>query len=354
MSRLAILLAAYNGEPYIAQQLDSLFAQTCQEFTIYIHDDGSGDGTLDVIKEYIRRYPGRIHLLEYEPAGGAKENFLSLLRRAEADYYMFCDEDDWWLPEKIECSMKRMKEIEGQDRENPCLVFSDMSVTDASLQITHPSYLQYRKKNPKDISLQALLTENTAAGCTILCNRALRKLAMDYEDSNHIFMHDWWLMVTAAALGRISWIEQPLVLYRQHGSNTVGAHTDSRLWIKRIIKNITEGKQLTSSREGILLQRAMAGELLGIIERLEIQSDAELSAHHTTCTAAANGDETGIFGSYQASESNSVPVCRKEDRELLQSLTEIAEKPWLQRVSFYRKHHLLKQDKKSFWKLLLV
>ena len=316
MSRLAVLLAAYNGEPYIAQQLDSLFAQTCQDFTIYIHDDGSTDGTLNVIKDYIQRYPGRIHLLEYAPTGGAKENFFSLLNRVEADYYMFCDEDDYWQPEKIKLTMERMEETEGQNREIPCLVFTDMAVTDAALHITHPSYLQYRKKNPKDLSLKALLVENTAAGCTILCNRTLAKLAMGYEDSRHIFMHDWWLMVTAAALGRISWIDQPLVLYRQHGNNTVGAHTGRLSWMKRIIKNVSGGRQLASSKEGILLQRSMAAELFEII--------------------------------------NQMPACSKEDRALLQDLAKIAEKPWLQRVSFYRKHRLLKQDKKNFWKLLLV
>ncbi len=328
MSRLAVLLAAYNGASYIAQQLDSLFLQTCQDFTVYIHDDGSEDNTVEIIEDYIKRYPGRICLLQYAPAGGAKENFFSLLQRAEAEYYMFCDEDDYWLPEKIKISMEEMERMERQNREIPCLVFSDMAVTDADLQITHPSYLQYCRKNSEDLSLKALLRENVAAGCTILCNRPLAEAAMEYQDSSHIFMHDWWLMVTAAALGRISQIKQPLVLYRQHGNNTVGAHTAPHSWLKRIVKNVLGGRQLASSREGICYQRSMAGELLGIVNRLE-QKMAEPG-------------------------NQSRQLCRPEDRTLLQELSEIAEKPYRQRIAFYRKYRLLKQNKKNFWKLLLV
>lgn len=329
MKKLAVLLAAYNGERYIAQQLDSLLNQTFQDFSLYIHDDGSEDGTLLILQDYARRYPGQIHLLDYAPVHGAKDNFLSLLRQVEAEYYMFCDEDDYWLPEKIQLSMERMKETERQEKDVPCVVFSDMSVADASLQVIHPSYLQYRKKDPKNLTLKALLVENTAAGCTMLYNRALAELAVLYTEGDHIFMHDWWLMLIAAAVGRIGWIDKPLLLYRQHGDNIVGARTGKVSWLNRIIKNVLRGRQLEASREGIFYQRSMAAELEGILNQLEASSEKDRFEKVLT-------------------------ACSSAERKLLQELAHIESRPRRRRIYFYWKNRLLKRDGKNIWKLLLV
>ena len=172
-TRLAVLLATCNGESYIGMQLDSLFHQTCQDFTLYIHDDGSTDGTLAVIETYRQQYPERLCVLEYEPQGNARDNFLSLLQRVQAEYYMFCDQDDCWLAEKVQISLESIQDLQGEQSHIPCLVFSDLTVTDSQLHALHFSYLEYKHKNPKDLSLKALLRENVAPGCTILCNQAL-------------------------------------------------------------------------------------------------------------------------------------------------------------------------------------
>ncbi len=100
MSETAILLTTYNGGKYLPELLRSLADQTCQDFVCYIHDDGSVDNTVDLCKAFCREHEGQFVLLDYPKTGSAKNNFLSLLERVEADHYLFCDQDDFWLPDK--------------------------------------------------------------------------------------------------------------------------------------------------------------------------------------------------------------------------------------------------------------
>ena len=111
---IAILLAACNGERYLAEQLDSLLDQSFTDWRLYIHDDGSKDGTNTILKAYAGKYPNRIRLIQAPPTGGAKDNFLFLLRTVDAPYIMFCDQDDVWMREKIEKTYRRMRMIEGE------------------------------------------------------------------------------------------------------------------------------------------------------------------------------------------------------------------------------------------------
>ena len=101
--KVAILLATYNGEKYLRAQLDSLYAQSYRDWKLYVNDDGSTDGTLTILQEYAQRY-GNIDLQVNEHSLRSLRNFMDLLRRAEADYYIFSDQDDVWMPEKVEKS----------------------------------------------------------------------------------------------------------------------------------------------------------------------------------------------------------------------------------------------------------
>ena len=309
----AILLAVRNGGRFLGEQLDSLLAQTVQDFTIWAHDDGSEDDSLSILQAYAARHPGRLRILEGPPAGSAKANFLYLLRQVRADWYFFCDQDDIWLPGKVEKSRLAMEKMADRYGASvPLAVFGDMQIADAEGNMRHPSYLQYMGRDHRRLSVRQLLVQNKAAGCTMLINRALAEKALQVSDEDNIVMHDWWLMLTAAACGHIGYIAAPLLLYRQHGSNQIGTGKSHAAWLAEKTGNLLTGRQLQSSRKGILEQRQMALEL----SRL-------LPADHP-------------------------------DRAFLCRLADIGECPRRERIRFYRQNHLLPEGARSRWKILIV
>lgn len=222
--KIAILLASYNGEKYIAEQIESLLKQTEAGWELFIHDDGSTDRTPEILRRYEARYPDRIHVLDSPPCGGAKDNFLRMLREVRAPYVMFCDQDDVWLPEKVEVTLGEMKRLEVKHgAERPLLVFTDLCVTDERLHPIAARLSAYQKLDPRRTKAKELMIQNVITGCTVMLNRALVKLAITPENTTGIIMHDWWCALIAASFGAVSYVDRALVLYRQHGGNSVGA-----------------------------------------------------------------------------------------------------------------------------------
>lgn len=219
---ISILLATYNSEKYIREQLQSLFAQTYQDWTLVVRDDLSADNTLDIVKEYVARYPGKISILDNEGKSlHAYLNFYEMMSKVESDYYMFCDHDDVWLPNKIELSMARMKEVEKNGL--PVIVHTDMKVVDQNLKILSESFWHYSKLLPEHTEFKELVLCNSVNGCTMLFNRKAREVALPHV--KHATMHDMLVTQSVAAYGGIiSPIYEPTVLYRQHVDNVVGAH----------------------------------------------------------------------------------------------------------------------------------
>ena len=132
--KVGILLATYNGEQYIREQLDSILNQTYVDWVCYIHDDGSADNTWQTIKKYESDYPDKFVVLNYEKCGGACKNFISLMKYSSENYIMFSDQDDVWAKNKIEVTLNRMKSIEA-DSDKPYAVFTDLYVVDENLEI---------------------------------------------------------------------------------------------------------------------------------------------------------------------------------------------------------------------------
>ncbi len=223
VSSLTVLLPTYNGARFLPEQLESLRRETDAAFHVLLQDDGSSDGTVDYL-----------HSLEDGPlfsfgaeSGrhlGAKGNFLSLMRQADTPYAALCDQDDVWEPERLSIGRQFMAEAEARfGADTPILVHSDCAVTDETGRVLHGSFFAHQGWDPKACTLSRLLVQNNVTGCTVLMNRALYRLAADHADPARIFMHDWFLAQTAAAFGQIVFIPQPLVRYRQHGANAVGA-----------------------------------------------------------------------------------------------------------------------------------
>ena len=220
---IAIILASYNGRAYIGEQIDSIFNQTRQDFYLYISDDGSNDGTPELIRSCQAKYPDRIVLhINEKNSGSAKYNFLdAMLKNVADDYFMLCDQDDVWLPDKIERSMQAMEAAEAEyGKETPLLVHTDLRVVDKDLQTMWDSFNEGIGIDPSHCGLEQLVVRNTLTGCTALYNKALAKCL---RMPDFCVMHDGWLAQTAAAFGKIEYLPIPTVLYRQHGDNEIGA-----------------------------------------------------------------------------------------------------------------------------------
>lgn len=222
-SYVDILLATYNGEHYIEEQLESIINQTYSNWKLYIRDDNSSDNTVNIIKGYIEKFPEKIYLVEDIKKGlGAKKNFFELIKYSKNDYCMFCDQDDVWLDNKIELTMREMKKIEGEKTKKiPILVHTDLKVVSEELELINESFIKYQNLDPEMKALNNLLLQNNITGCTVMINLSLKQECKNIPEN--CIMHDWWLGLIASAFGEISFINEQTILYRQHSMNEVGA-----------------------------------------------------------------------------------------------------------------------------------
>jgi glycosyltransferase involved in cell wall biosynthesis len=230
--KILILLAAYNGEKYLSEQIQSIQGQTISNWTLLVRDDGSDDHSKDIIEDFAARDP-RIRLLHDEREGrGTTKNFAALMQVAlaeGADAIFFSDQDDIWLPHKIARQLQSLHEMEWQYAPGtPLLCYSDLEVVDQELHQIHPSFMRYEKlRHESQNPIHVLLTQNLVTGCAVVINRDLLEFVTPIP--NEVNLHDWWLAICAAACGRIGYIDEPLVQYRQHSTNQIGALTVDRL-----------------------------------------------------------------------------------------------------------------------------
>ncbi|MBP5661662.1 MAG: glycosyltransferase family 2 protein [Clostridia bacterium] len=219
--QIVILLATHNSARFLRDQLDSLLSQTVRDFRIVAHDDASRDDTCAILDEYAAHDTRLTVLPAGCPCGSAQANFWFLLQNApEADYYLFCDHDDVWFSQKIEKTLSAMRAAE--DGDLPVLVHSDLSVTDENLSVLAPSLWRLQKLTPNPTFANNLV-QNHVTGCSVMINRPLYLLAQKTPSAEGMIMHDWYLTLLALAFGRVTTVNEPLIFYRQHGNNEVGA-----------------------------------------------------------------------------------------------------------------------------------
>ena len=219
-----ILLAVYNGEKHLPEQLASLSAQTDGDFSVLYQDDGSSDGTPALMKAYMRNDRRFIPASESGMHFGAAGNFLSLIRQSDADLVLLCDQDDIWEAEKLAVLKQAMLRAEKEfGSDTPILIHSDASVINEDGSPLLPSFFRHQGWDAHAVTLPRLLVQNNVTGCTVMMNRPLRDLIAGYGRAKEMFMHDWFIALTAASFGRIVFVSRPLVRYRQHGTNTIGA-----------------------------------------------------------------------------------------------------------------------------------
>ncbi len=287
-----IVLPVHDGEEYLPEQLRSLREQTHGEWRLWIRDDGSTDGSFALLEEWSAADPRiRLHPRDGNRLG-ATASFGWLLERLppESRYVLCCDQDDRWLPDKIDRSLAaaRRAESEPPGAAGPVLVHTDLVVADPDLRVIHPSLWAYQKIRPQPATLRRLMAQDTVTGCTVLVNRALLDRALPVpEGAAH---HDRWLALVASLLGRIVSLARPTVLYRQHGENVVGAR-DRRGESPRSL--LRKGFSFSRTREYREALETGAREAALLLERFGDEMSEEearrLSAH-------ARLPSLGVFG----------------------------------------------------------
>ena len=224
-----IVMATYNGERYLAEQIESIQAQTFRDWKLLIRDDGSTDNTRQIIEGFVAS-DSRISFINPDSTEnlGVIKSFYALVKHGRADYYFFSDQDDVWLPEKLELTLA---EAQKHDPNQALMVYTDLKVVNQNLEVLNESMIRSQSHHANTEFIQEL-TENTVTGGTAMINHALAERWTVTED---ILMHDWYLALLATSFGKLVYIDRPTELYRQHDNNVLGARTlDKRLKIFRL------------------------------------------------------------------------------------------------------------------------
>ena len=249
-----ILLATYQGAQFLNEQLESILTQTYPHLHISIRDDGSNDQTVAIIQKWMEAYPKKFTLIQDKERLGINGNFSELMKNSRAPYVMLADQDDHWLPDKVEASIDLLKGMERQFGSHlPLAVHTDLKVVDRELKVLSPSFWHYTGLNPELVTLNRLLPQNVLTGCTLLMNRPLVELACPIPPG--ALMHDWWIALTAACFGHIDYLDQPTILYRQHGGNDTGAKPYSLWYHLRHYKNSKNNIRKSYQQAALFLSR---------------------------------------------------------------------------------------------------
>jgi len=222
MAKLDILLATYNGEKYLKEQLDSILNQTYKDFNLIISDDCSKDKTQEILSDYQKK-DKRIKIYYQKKNLGYRKNFEFLCTKSKADYCMFSDQDDVWEKEKIEKMMEIM------EKNQYTLMYCDLKITDANLNVIHPSMIRYMKKQKQCgwEDYRAINLDNVVTGCGLITTKEVIQEALPFPEK--IYVHDWWIALIATQLGTIHYLDIPLVKYRQHEKNSIGIRSQDKI-----------------------------------------------------------------------------------------------------------------------------
>lgn len=215
-----ILLATYNGEKYLREQIDSILNQTYKNIRLIISDDCSKDATREILEEYEKK-DKRIKLFFQKKNLGYVKNFEFLLEQVENEYYMLSDQDDVWLEEKVEKSLQFLKQ------NNADLVFGDLEVVDQKLNTIYKSFGDYMLLNDKIKkyidSYKVNYLYNSVTGCTVLSKKKFIENILPIPKESKYVAHDHWMgLMVSVHGGKLAYMPEKYIKYRQHGNNQIG------------------------------------------------------------------------------------------------------------------------------------
>lgn len=219
MEKVDILLATYNGEKYLAEQLESILNQTYKDFNLIISDDNSNDSTVKILEKYAKK-DSRITVFKQNKNLGVISNFEFLLSKVNSKYFMFSDQDDIWNEDKIEKSLNKLKET------NSDIVFTDLMVVDDKLNVLFESYWSlkgFKEKILKHNGFEALYLNNYVTGCTMLMKKEIISKVLPLPKKSKYVLHDYWIVLIISQSGKVEYLNEATIKYRQHKNNKVGS-----------------------------------------------------------------------------------------------------------------------------------
>ena len=239
--QVAILMSTYNGEKYLEEQIESIIQQSYSDWVLYIRDDGSKDHTVDIIKKYCL-IDDRIIFFNEEHIEniGVTRSFMELFSQVNADFYMFSDQDDYWKKDKVLHTLNAMLEQEFQSK--PVCVHTDLQIVDKNLhgnEVMNGDYIWH--------DFPHLLFCNCVTGCTMMMNQKLKEMVhFEQIDYSKIYLHEWWIALIAASFGKVIYLNEATIMYRQHEGNVIGRNEKNTIGhlLYRVIHQLPERQHM--------------------------------------------------------------------------------------------------------------
>lgn len=280
--KVQILMSTYNGARYIRTQLESIVRQTVEDKTLLIRDDGSTDNTVDILREYQEKFSW-IEVYQGNNLG-VQKSFFELIEKSDpmAEYVAFADQDDEWLPEKLERAVGKLEMLHlNKKKRIPLLYCGSQIMVNDQLQ---PIDVNVSRAVRKPAFGNALV-QNICTGCTAVINQELATLIRDNmpTEIDAIVMHDWWLYLTASCFGEVYYDDVPYIRYRQHGKNTHGA--------------ILSKRKLFQYRIGQLMKPR--GEIYRQVEEFEKRYSYRLGTVHSNLILCLLESKNSLLGRLQ-------------------------------------------------------
>lgn len=275
-----IVMATYNGEKYIKEQIESILNQTYKDIRIIVRDDGSTDNTVSIIKSFQEKMSDKIVLIQDDvKCGSSKSNFMQAMKSSTSDYIMFSDQDDVWLENKVEHTFNAMKIAESEiGQEKPILVFGSYKLVDENLNEIIDKKNQ-RQEAAYILDFTNLLVQNYVHGCLMMINRKLADYMGGYDDA--ILMHDWWAALIASGGGRVIHVDEIMMLYRQHSNNVVGTtNVKSFSYIKKKLTDRNTKDACKKYLKQAELLESRCGLYLNSIERVKLNRFIDLYSYN--------------------------------------------------------------------------
>ncbi|WP_298439771.1 glycosyltransferase family 2 protein [Geobacter sp.] len=272
---VSIALATYNGARFLEEQLASLFAQSYPALEIIATDDGSSDGTVEILRRYEQE--GRIRFVANDRRLGFCRNFERALSLCSGEYIALADQDDVWDRGKIEILVRELGDSS--------LIYSDAELIDAAGKPLAPSLVAASGIRPlAGHCFRELVCNSSVTGCTALFRRELLDLALPFPEEEPF--HDWWLSLVASCRGGLRFLDTPLVRYRQHAANAAGASEDAGFW-ERAVSHLVSSGTVEKKRDYYELLRRRSGWFLAWPGRFGLDDDEKRFLRDINAYAAA-------------------------------------------------------------------